>query len=183
MSQEYARAAPGGTGAAKAGGNYAAAFLAQQQAVQQGCDQVVWLDAVEHAWVEEMGGMNLCFVQQPTEAGPATLMTPALTGTLLPGVTRDSLLQLAARLGLGCEEGRISVAQWRKQCASGLMTEAFACGTAAVIAPVGHVRGADGGWTIGDGDPGPVTMRLRDELLGIQYGRIPDDLHWLHTVC
>nr|WP_198041366.1 branched-chain amino acid aminotransferase [Micromonospora chokoriensis] len=183
ISEEYARAAPGGTGAAKAGGNYAAAFLAQRHAVEQGCDQVVWLDAAEHTWVEEMGGMNLCFVQQPTDDGPATLMTPALTGTLLPGVTRDSLLRLAARLGLGCEEGRISVAQWRKRCEAGVITEVFACGTAAVIAPVGQVRAADGGWTVGDGRPGPVTMRLREELLGIQYGRRPDDLGWLRTVC
>ncbi|MEV5892531.1 branched-chain amino acid aminotransferase [Nonomuraea fuscirosea] len=183
LSEKYTRAAPGGTGAAKAGGNYAAAFLAQREAVEQGCDQVVWLDAVEHTWVEEMGGMNLCFVQRPVKDGPATLMTPALTGTLLPGVTRDSLLQLAARLGLTCEEGRISVDQWRKQCDLGLITEVFACGTAAVIAPVGHVRGAGGGWTIGDGRPGPVTMRLRDELLGIQYGRVPDELRWTRTVC
>jgi len=183
LSEEYARAAPGGTGAAKAGGNYAAAFLAQRQAVERGCDQVVWLDAAEHMWVEEMGGMNLCFVQQPADDGPATLMTPALTGTLLPGVTRDSVLRLAARLGLRCEEGRISVAQWRKQCEAGLITEVFACGTAAVIAPVGQVRGSDGGWTVGDGNPGRVTLRLRDELLGIQYGRIPDELRWLRTVC
>jgi branched-chain amino acid aminotransferase len=183
LSAEYSRAAPGGTGAAKAGGNYAAAFLAQRQAAEQGCDQVVWLDAAEHTWVEEMGGMNLCFVQHPTGDGPATLMTPALTGTLLPGVTRDSLLQLATRLGLSCEEGRISVAQWRKYCDTGLVTEVFACGTAAVIAPVGHVRSAEGGWTIGDGRPGPVTMRLRDELLGIQYGAIPDELRWMRNVC
>jgi branched-chain amino acid aminotransferase len=183
LSEEYTRAAPGGTGAAKAGGNYAAAFLAQRQAVEQGCDQVVWLDAAEHTWVEEMGGMNLCFVQRSPDAGAPTLMTPALTGTLLPGVTRDSLLALARRLGLGCSEGRISVEQWRKQCAAGLITEVFACGTAAVIAPVGHVRGVNGGWTIGDGRPGPVTLRLREELLGIQYGRIPDESRWLHHVC
>jgi branched-chain amino acid aminotransferase len=183
ISEEYARAAPGGTGAAKAGGNYAAAFLAQRQAVEQGCDQVVWLDAAEHTWVEEMGGMNLCFVQQPEAGGPPTLFTPALTGTLLPGVTRDSLLRLAARLGFGCEEGRISVDQWRKQCDTGLITEVFACGTAAVIAPVGQVRGLRGDWTVGDGLPGPVTMRLRDELLGIQYGRRPDELGWMHPVC
>ncbi|MEV7327460.1 branched-chain amino acid aminotransferase [Micromonospora sp. NPDC093244] len=183
LSEEYARAAPGGTGAAKAGGNYAAAFLAQREAVEQGCDQVVWLDAVEHSWVEEMGGMNLCFVQQSTDGGSPTLMTPELTGTLLPGVTRDSLLQLAGRLGLGRSEGRINVEQWRKQCEAGVITEVFACGTAAVIAPVGHVRGANDEWTIGDGRPGPVTLRLRDELLGIQYGRIPDDLGWTRIVC
>ncbi|MEV0211656.1 branched-chain amino acid aminotransferase [Micromonospora sp. ALFpr18c] len=181
LSEEYSRASPGGTGAAKTGGNYAAAFLAQRNAVKNGCDQVVWLDAVEHTWVEEMGGMNLCFVQGAGDS--QTLMTPALTGTLLPGVTRNSLLQLAERLGLGCEEGRISVDQWRKQCETGNTTEVFACGTAAVIAPVGQVRGANGGWTIGDGRPGPVTMRLREALIGIQYGRIPDEFGWVHTVC
>jgi branched-chain amino acid aminotransferase len=181
LSEEYSRAAPGGTGFAKTGGNYAAAFLAQRNAVDNDCDQVVWLDAIEHTWVEEMGGMNLCFVQN--SGGSQTLMTPALTGTILPGVTRSSLLQLAERLGLGCEEGRISVDQWRKQCETGQITEVFACGTAAVIAPVGQVRGSDGGWTIGDGRPGPVTLRLREELMGIQYGRIPDEFGWTHPVC
>ncbi|MEU4216985.1 branched-chain amino acid aminotransferase [Actinoplanes sp. NPDC026623] len=183
LSEEYTRAAPGGTGAAKAGGNYAAAFLAQRQAVEQGCDQVVWLDAAEHRWVEEMGGMNLCFVRQAADGGSPTLVTPALTGTLLPGVTRDSLLELAGGLGLGRTEERISVEQWRNECEAGLITEVFACGTAAAIAPVGHVRGAHDAWPIGDGRPGPVTMRLRDELLGIQYGRIPDDRQWTRAVC
>lgn len=181
LSDEYARATPGGTGSAKAGGNYAGAFLAQHNAVDNGCDQVVWLDALERTWVEELGGMNLCFIRGPV--GSQTLMTPELTGTLLPGVTRDSLLRLAAKLGLACEEGRISVHQWRKQCETGQITEVFACGTAAVIAPVGQVRGADGGWTIGDGRPGPVTMRLREELLGIQYGRRADDFGWMRAVC
>ncbi|WP_309225170.1 branched-chain amino acid aminotransferase [Salinispora sp. H7-4] len=183
LSEEYTRAAPGGTGAAKAGGNYAGAFLGQREAMDQGCDQVVWLDAAEHTWVEEMSGMNLCFVRQSRDGGAPTLMTPALTGTLLPGVTRDSLLTLARRLGLGCEEGRISAEQWREQCEAGLITEVFACGTAAVIVPVGRARGVSGGWTIGDGRPGPVTMRLRAELLGIQHGRIPDESRWLHHVC
>jgi branched-chain amino acid aminotransferase len=183
LCEDYSRAAPGGTGAAKAGGNYAAAFRAQRQAVEQGCDQVVWLDAVEHIWVEEMGGMNLCFVHRPEDGDRPTLMTPALTGTLLPGVTRDSLLQLAHRLGIGCEEGRISIHQWRKQCELGRITEVFACGTAAVIAPVGKVRGSTGEWVIGSGEPGPVTRRLRDELLGIQYGRRSDELGWMHKVC
>jgi branched-chain amino acid aminotransferase len=183
LSEEYARAAPGGTGAAKAGGNYAAAFLAQREAVEHGCDQVVWLDAVEHTWIEEMGGMNLCFIQQSAAGEPLSLMTPALTGTLLPGVTRDSLLRLTGRLGLGRDEGRINVRQWREQSEAGLITEVFACGTAAVIAPIGRVRGKRDEWTIGDGRPGPVTLRLRDELLGIQYGRIPDDLGWTRIVC
>jgi branched-chain amino acid aminotransferase len=110
-------------------------------------------------------------------------MTPALTGTLLPGVTRDSLLRLAPHLGIEAEEGRISTSQWRDACAAGELTEAFACGTAAVMAPVGTVRSATGGWRIGDGEPGPVTLRLREELLGIQYGSRPDPFGWVHKVC
>jgi branched-chain amino acid aminotransferase len=180
LSEDYTRAASGGTGAVKCGGNYAAAFLAQQQAVDQGCDQVVWLDATEHQWVEEMGGMNLCFVHG--SGSSARIMTPALTGTLLPGITRDSLLTLAPTLGFPAAEGRVSVSEWRSACAAGEITEVFACGTAAVITPVGEVRGASGGWTIGSGEPGPVTMRLREELIGIQYGHRPDPFGWVHKV-
>jgi branched-chain amino acid aminotransferase len=180
LSEDYTRAAPGGTGAVKCGGNYAAAFLAQQQAVDNGCDQVVWLDAAEHQWVEEMGGMNLYFVSG-SGAG-AQVMTPSLTGTLLPGITRDSLLKLAPTLGVPATEGRISVPEWRRACASGEITEVFACGTAAVVTPVGAVDGASGGWTIGFGEPGPVTMRLREELIGIQYGHRPDPFGWVHKV-
>jgi branched-chain amino acid aminotransferase len=177
LSQEYTRAAPGGTGAIKCGGNYAAAFTAQQQAVERDCDQVVWLDAAEHRWVEEMGGMNMFFVYKDR------IMTPALTGTLLPGITRDSLLKLAPELGFGTEEGRISIQQWQDGCAAGELTEAFACGTAAVITPIGAVRGEDAAWTIADGTPGPVTTRLREELIGIQYGHGPDPFSWMHKVC
>jgi branched-chain amino acid aminotransferase len=181
LGEESTRAAPGGTGEAKTGGNYAAAFLAQQQAVDNGCDQVVWLDSREHRWVEEMGGMNLFFVFG--SGSSARLVTPPLTGTLLPGITRDSLLTLAPDLGIPATEGAISVRQWRDGCASGEITEVFACGTAAVITPVGEVRSrTSGGWTIADGQPGPVTMRLREELLGIQYGRLPDPHGWVHKI-
>jgi branched-chain amino acid aminotransferase len=180
LCTEYVRAAPGGTGAAKAAGNYAAAFVAGQQATAQGCDQVVWLDAAEHTWVEEMGGMNLFFVYGGRRP---RIMTPALTGALLPGVTRDSLLSLAGELGIDAEEGRISTTQWREQCRSGEMTEAFACGTAAVIAPVGTVRSRSESWPVGDGRPGPVMRRLREGLLSIQYGQGPDPFGWVHKVC
>jgi branched-chain amino acid aminotransferase len=180
LSHEYTRAAPGGTGAAKTGGNYAAAFAGQMQALDNGCDQVVWLDAAEHRWVEEMGGMNLFFVYG---SGPdARIMTPALTGTLLPGITRDALLTLAPELGIPAAEDRISVADWRSGCESGEITEVFACGTAAVITPVGTIKAAAGGWTVGDGTPGPVTMRLREELLGIQFGHLPDPHGWVHKI-
>jgi branched-chain amino acid aminotransferase len=183
LSEDYTRAAPGGTGAVKAGGNYAAAFVAQQQAVDQGCDQVVWLDAAEHRWVEEMGGMNLFFVFGGAGGQTPQIMTPALTGTLLPGITRDSLLRLAPELGIKASEDRISVEAWREQSASGELTEVFACGTAAVVTPVGRVKGTTGEWLVGDGAPGPVTMRLRDELIGIQNGRLPDPYGWLRKVC
>jgi branched-chain amino acid aminotransferase len=181
LSEDYTRAAPGGTGEAKCGGNYAAAFAGQIQAVRGGCDQVVWLDAAERRWVEEMGGMNLFFVYG---SGPqARIMTPALTGTLLPGITRDSLLKLGPDLGFPATEGRISADQWRAECDSGDLTEVFACGTAAVITPVGRVKGANTEWVIGDGTPGPVTLRLREELVGIQYGNRPDPHGWIHKLC
>jgi branched-chain amino acid aminotransferase len=180
LSEDFSRAAPGGTGDAKTGGNYAGGLLAQAQAAEQGCDQVVWLDAHEHRWVEEMGGMNLCFV---FGSGPsARLLTPALTGTLLPGVTRDSLLKLAADLGYKAEEGKISKEQWRAGSADGSLTEVFACGTAAVITPVGAVKSAHGSWMVGDGKPGEVSMRLRRALVDIQRGAAPDTHRWLHPV-
>ncbi|MGI5154954.1 branched-chain amino acid aminotransferase [Microbispora sp. CA-102843] len=177
LSTEYTRAAPGGTGFAKCGGNYAAAFVAQRQAVEEGCDQVVWLDAFEHRWVEEMGGMNLFFVFGDR------LVTPALTGTLLPGITRDSILSLAGELGYTVEEGKISIEDWQAGCESGELTEVFACGTAAVVTPVGSVKGIDRSWTVGDGTPGPVTMKIREELVGIQYGSRPDAHNWIHKIC
>jgi branched-chain amino acid aminotransferase len=180
LSEDYTRAAPGGTGHVKCGGNYAAAFAAQQQAVEKGCDQVVWLDAAEHEWVEEMGGMNLYFVYG--SGADARIVTPTLTGSLLPGITRDSLLRLAPTLGVPATEGRISVSSWRDDCVGGELTEVFACGTAAVITPVGAVEGASGGWTIGDGTPGPVTQQLKAELIGIQYGHKPDPFGWIHKV-
>ena len=180
LSEDFSRAAPGGTGEAKTGGNYAGGLLAQAQAAEQGCDQVVWLDSQEHRWVEEMGGMNLCFVYG---AGPkARLLTPALTGTLLPGVTRDALLKLAADLGYQAQEGRISTEEWRAGCADGSLTEVFACGTAAVITPVGAVKSAQGSWMIGDGNPGEVSTRLRRSLVDIQRGAAPDPHGWLHPV-
>jgi branched-chain amino acid aminotransferase len=182
LCEQYSRAAPGGTGSAKVGGNYGGAFAASRQATERGCDQVVWLDPAEHAWVEEMGGMNMFFVYTGRDARPR-VMTPALTGTLLPGVTRDSLLRLAPELGIPAEEGRLSASQWRRDCASGDLAEAFACGTAAVVAPIGKVRGAGGEWTVGDGGPGPITLSLREELTGIQYGLRPDPFGWTHQVC
>ena len=181
LSTEYTRAAPGGTGFAKCAGNYAAAFAAQAQATANGCDQCVWLDAAEHRWVEEMGGMNIYFVYG---SGPsARIVTPALTGSLLPGVTRDSLLTLAGDLGHGAEEGKISTDEWREGNESGAITEVFACGTAAVITPIGAVDSDHlGGWTVGDGQPGPVSMQLREHLIAIQTGHEADTHKWMHRL-
>jgi branched-chain amino acid aminotransferase len=180
LSTEYTRAALGGTGEVKTGGNYAASLVAQSQAAQKGCDQVVWLDAAEHRWVEEMGTNNLYFVYG---TGPsARIMTPALTGTLLPGVVRDSLLTVVKDLGYSVEEGRISRDEWQAECGSGGITEVFACGTAAVITPIGEVRSAAANWTIADGRPGPVTMQLRKALLDVQTGHAPDPHGWMHKL-
>jgi len=177
LSTEYVRAALGGTGEAKCAGNYAASLVAQAQAAEQGCDQVVWLDAIEHRWVEEMGGMNLYFVR-----ADGRLVTPALTGTLLPGVTRDSILTLGRDLGLETEERRISTQEWQEGCADGSITEVFACGTAAVVTPVGEVKHAGGSFTVADGGSGAVTMKIREALLGIQQGTAPDPHGWMVPV-
>ncbi|OBK49116.1 branched-chain amino acid aminotransferase [Mycobacterium sp. 1081908.1] len=177
VSTEYVRASPGGTGAAKFGGNYAASLLAQAEAAEHDCDQVVWLDAVERRFIEEMGGMNLFFVLG--SGGSARLVTPELSGSLLPGITRDSLLQLAIDAGFAVEERRIDIDEWQKKAAAGEITEVFACGTAAVITPVSRVKYGDAEFTIADGQPGEVTMALRDTLTGIQRGTFADTHGWM----
>ncbi len=176
ISTEYVRAALGGTGEAKCGGNYAASLLAQKQAAQEGCDQVAYIDAVERKWVEEMGGMNLYFIKGSGKG--ATIMTPKLTGTLLPGITRDSILTLAKDLGYKTEESMISIDQWRDGVKSGEITEIFACGTAAVISAVGAAKSAQGTWQTGDGKPGEITNEIRAALLAIQHGTAPDKHGW-----
>jgi branched-chain amino acid aminotransferase len=180
ISTEYVRAAPGGTGEAKCGGNYAASLVAQKQAATEGCDQVVWIDAIERKWVEEMGGMNLYFVKG--SGANARVVTPKLTGTLLPGITRDSILTVAADLGYAVSEEMISVNDWRDGVLSGEITEIFACGTAAVVSAVGGAKSAHGYWKTGDGNPGPITVQIRETLLGIQHGTIPDTHGWNHKV-
>jgi branched-chain amino acid aminotransferase len=176
ISTEYVRAAPGGTGAAKFGGNYAGSLLAQKQAAKEGCDQVVWLDASERKWVEEMGGMNLYFIKGSGKN--ATVFTPKLTGTLLAGITRDSILKVAKDLGYRVEEGMISTDDWREGVKSGEITEIFACGTAAVVSPIGTAKSTQGTWVVGDGNPGPITMQIRETLLGIQHGTVADKHGW-----
>ena len=181
ISTEYVRAAIGGTGEAKCGGNYAASLVAQKQAATQGCDQVVWLDAIERRWVEEMGGMNLYFIRESGKG--ATIITPKLTGTLLPGITRDSILSVAKDLGYSVEEAMFSIDDWRDGVASGEITEIFACGTAAVVTSIGAAKSQFGTWTTGDGNPGPITNEIRQTLLAIQHGTIEDKHGWNVKVC
>jgi branched-chain amino acid aminotransferase len=177
VSQDYSRAAPGGTGAAKCGGNYAASLSAQAEAIREGCDQVVFLDAVERRYVEELGGMNIFFVFDD-----GSIRTPALGGTILPGITRDSLLTLARDEGLRVEEQPYAIDDWRADAASGRLREAFACGTAAVVTPIGHVAAPEGRFAIGNGGPGELTGRLRARLVAIQRGEAPDPHGWLHRL-
>jgi branched-chain amino acid aminotransferase len=176
VGRDHARAMPGGTGDVKCAANYAPTLLAQRRAREAECQQVVWLDPVEHRWIEEMGGMNLFFVIDDT------VVTPRLSGNLLPGVTRDSLLALAAREGYPVREGRLSIEDWSEGCRTGAITETFACGTAAVVTPVGRVRDTEGDFTVGTGAEGPVTARLRSALLDIQHGRAPEPPGWLHRI-
>ena len=177
VSPDYTRAAPGGTGAAKCGGNYAAGLSAQAEAIENGCDQVVYLDAVERRYVDELGGMNVFFVLDD-----GSLVTPPLTGTILPGITRDSVIRLAERAGHPVAERPISMDEWREGAASGAIREAFACGTAAVITPIGTVKNPDGEFTVADGGSGELTMSLRKQLVDIQRGRAEDPYGWVQKL-
>jgi branched-chain amino acid aminotransferase len=174
VSEEYTRAAPGGTGAAKCGGNYATSLVAQAEAIRNGCDQVLFLDAAERRWIEELGGMNIFFVFDD-----GTLVTPPLTGTILPGITRDSILALAKDMGLTAREELYAIDQARADAASGRLREAFACGTAAVVTPIGQMKAKGFDFTIGSGGMGQITQRMLNALTGIQRGNAPDQHGWL----
>jgi branched-chain amino acid aminotransferase len=174
---DYSRAAPGGTGAAKCGGNYAGSLVPTAEAFARGHDQVLFLDAVEHRWVEELGGMNLFFVKSD-----GSLITPPLGGTILPGITRDSLMTLARAEGLAVREEAYALDQWRAEAASGELLETFACGTAAVVTSVGKVADRNGEFLIGSGGPGQLTQKLRQLLVSIQRGAAPDTHNWVHRI-
>jgi branched-chain amino acid aminotransferase len=176
LSERYTRAGRGGMGAAKTGGNYASSLIAQQEATAHGCDQVVFLDGQEGKYVEELGGMNLYFLYDD-----GRIVTPA-TGTILEGITRASIIELAGKLGFQVEERRFGIDEWRDGVSSGAIREVFACGTAAVITPVGRLMWDGGEVGAAADDGGEVTMRIRQALVDIQYGRADDTFGWLHRV-
>src|SRR5260370_19528015 len=176
VSENYTRAAIGGPGAVKCGGNSAASLRAQAEAIDRGCDQVVFLDAIERRYVEELGGMNVFFVFDD-----GSLSTPPL-GTILPGITRDSIIALAKDSGTPVREEAYTIEQWRTDAASGKLKEAFACGTAAVISPIGKVCSASGDFLISGGAAGPVAMGLRKQLVDIQYVPAADPHHRISKV-
>ncbi|WP_248582420.1 branched-chain amino acid aminotransferase [Nocardioides sp. InS609-2] len=174
LTNDYTRAGRGGMGAAKTGGNYASSLVAQQEATQHGCDQVVFLDGQEGKYVEELGGMNMYFVFDD-----GRIVTPA-TGTILEGITRASIIELAGKLGHQVEERKFSIDEWRDGVTSGAITEIFACGTAAVVTPVGTLRSDEGDV------PAPaatdITMQIRQNLVDVQFGRAEDTFGWMHRV-
>ncbi|MBC7725542.1 MAG: branched-chain amino acid aminotransferase [Burkholderiaceae bacterium] len=173
LSTNYSRAGKGGTGAAKTGGNYASSLLPQQEAADHGCAQVLFLDSVEGVYLEELGGMNVVLVYKD-----GTLVTPE-SDSILEGITRDSILQLAEDRGHKVERRRVRLDEWVDGVASGDITEVFACGTAAVVTPIGRLIGE--GIDVGSADAtaGELTMSLREELTGMQYGRVPDRHGWM----
>lgn len=177
ISRTYSRAAPGGTGAAKCAGNYAASLLPQQQAADHGCDQVMFADAAEHRWLEELGGMNIYLITTDNQ-----LITPELTGSILEGVTRDSILTLASEFGLTPVERRVEIAELLDGIGSGKVTELFACGTAAVATPIGMLHDEEGSYRVGSGESGETTLAIRQRLLDIQYGQAEDKYGWLRRI-
>ena len=176
LSEQYSRAGKGGTGAAKTGGNYAASLVAQNEAYKHGCQQVLFLDSVEGRYLEELGGMNIVLVYKD-----GSIVTP-LSDSILPGITRDSVLQLAEERGHTVTRRPVTIDEWREGFESGEIVEAFACGTAAVITPIGMVKAEN--FTIGSADAaaGELTMSLREELTDIQYGRRPDKHGWMYRL-
>lgn len=177
VEDAYVRAVRGGVGFTKCAGNYGASILAGEEAAKQGFAQVLWLDGVEQKYIEEVGAMNICFVYDGEK-----IVTPSLNGSILPGITRDSMIQLAPELGYPVEEKRLSMAEVFQDIQSGKITEAFGTGTAAVISPVGVLRWQETTLTVGDGGIGPVAQTLYDTLTGIQYGRLPDPKGWVVTL-
>ena len=175
-AQNYVRAVEGGTGFAKAAGNYAASFLPAQKARKMGFTQVLWLDAKEHRYIEEVGTMNIHFVIDDK------LVTPNLTGSILPGVTRRSVIHLAKEWGIEVEERLISIDEVMESHANGTLQEVFGSRTAAVISPVGTIEHDGTQITISDGKVGPMASRLFKAITDIQYGRVDDKYNWVLNI-
>jgi branched-chain amino acid aminotransferase len=172
----YVRAAPGGVGEAKTGGNYAASNLAEKEAKESGFTQVLWLDAVERRFVEEVGAMNIFFVID------GELHTPQLTGTILPGITRRSVIELAQHWEMTVVERRIPIDEVQERISNGSLTEVFGSGTAAVISPVSLLNFKDQNLVIGDGQTGPIAQKFFQHLTDLQYGRIDDPFGWIEPL-
>ena len=177
VSEDYHRVGVGGTGAAKCGGNYAASLLPQQEAYDHGCEQVCFLDATTNSSLEELGGMNVFIV-----GADGRISTPTLTGTILEGVTRSSIIRLLNDAGRTVEERRITLAEVREGLTDGRIAEVFACGTAAVVTPIGRLAGTGFDLTVADGEAGAVTTQVRAELTDIQYGRAADCHGWMRQL-
>ncbi len=176
VESEYVRAAPGGIGFSKAGANYAASLLASEKAAENGFSQVLWLDGAERKYIEEVGAMNIFFKID------GKIITPALQGSILPGITRDSIIKLAKDEGYPVEERRISIDEVIEASKSGKLEEVFGTGTAAVVAPVNELSYKGQTLTAGDGNVGPAARKLYDRLTGIQLGRLPDPFGWVTEV-
>ncbi len=176
VSKDHVRAVRGGVGEAKTPGNYAASLLAGDKAHNEGYTQVLWLDGVEQKYVEEVGSMNIFFVIDDE------IITPMLSGSILAGITRNSVIQLAEHWGMNVTERKISIDEVMQAQASGKLTEIFGSGTAAVVSPVGELKYGDQVIPIGDGSVGPVAQRLFDAIQDIQYGKIEDPMGWIEPV-
>ncbi|MFZ3208223.1 MAG: branched-chain amino acid aminotransferase [Geobacteraceae bacterium] len=176
VEDTYVRAVPGGTGEAKTGGNYASSLKSALEAHEKGFDQVLWLDGVQRRYIEEVGSMNMFF------AYGNVVVTSPLTGSILNGVTRDSVVKLADTLGFSVEERLIDVEELMADLRKGKVTEAFGSGTAAVITPVGALSFRGENLTVGDGGVGALTQKLYDTITGIQTGKIADRFGWLRKI-
>jgi branched-chain amino acid aminotransferase len=177
VAEDLHRAGPGGTGAAKCAGNYAASLASQVEAYGRGCEQVCFLDAATGQYLEELGGMNVFVV-----LADGRVATPALNGSILAGITRESVITLLRAAGHDVAERDVALAEVVDGLRTGAVTEVFACGTGAVISPVGRLAGTSFDLPVGGGEIGPVTDAVRRRLTGIQYGQVADDLGWMHRL-
>jgi branched-chain amino acid aminotransferase len=176
VEREMVRAAPGGLGTAKTGANYVASLLSAMQAKAHGCEQVLWLDAIEHKYLEETGAANAFWVEK------GKLCTPPTSDTILKGITRDSLLRLAPAIGIPAEEKRLTIDELLSGIAAGSITEMFGAGTAAVVSPIGEILCDERVVKVGTGEPGPISTKLLKTIVDIQRGRIDDRFGWCKTV-